>query len=131
MSDIVEIAVTSIVFMRIYVLFEGKYTIQESSGLITAPHPVIYIIAPSDSLNYSKKVFKCFNKQITYSFEQLDNSSELTRFIHFFIWVFVYFTPSYIPIILYFRAKMWCVQIFISLYCTICSIYHFVRCYKS
>lgn len=52
--------------------------------MITAPHPVIYIIARSDSLNYSKKVFQCFNKQITYSFEQLDNSSELTRFIHFF-----------------------------------------------
>lgn len=125
MSDIVEIAVTSKVFMRIYVSFEGKNTIQESSGLITAPHPVIYITARSDSLNYSKKVFQYFNKQITYSFEQLDNSSELTRFIHFLKWVFVFFTPSYIPSILYFRAKMWCVQIFISFYCTICSTYHF------
>lgn len=60
MSDIVEIAVTSIVFMRIYELFEGKKTIQESIGLITAPHPVIYIIARSDSLNYSKKSFSMF-----------------------------------------------------------------------
>lgn len=40
--------------------FKGKQTIQEMSGLITAPPLllVIYIIARSDSLTDSKLVFK-------------------------------------------------------------------------